>query len=134
MRSGEQFAGRFVLREVIGAGRSGDVWLAHDTVVGQDVALKPERIEGDHDDSDGDSDAPNDSEDGGDGDGGSGAADGTDVDACFDGRCELAVSQPMSIEVDSRFGVGDLRVTKVTGDNVLRSSVRSTGIRRCPPR
>ncbi|MDX2821626.1 serine/threonine-protein kinase [Streptomyces ipomoeae] len=47
MRSGQEFAGRFVLKEVIGAGRGGDVWLAHDTVVGQDVALKPERIAGD---------------------------------------------------------------------------------------
>ncbi|WP_180686694.1 serine/threonine-protein kinase [Streptomyces gossypiisoli] len=49
MRPGDEFAGRYVLREVIGAGRSGEVWLAHDTVVGQDVALKPERIEGDRD-------------------------------------------------------------------------------------
>ncbi|ANS65044.1 tyrosine protein kinase:Serine/threonine protein kinase [Streptomyces lincolnensis] len=48
MRSGDQFADRYVLREVIGAGRGGDVWLAHDTVVGQDVALKPEVPEGDH--------------------------------------------------------------------------------------
>ncbi|GAB2603095.1 hypothetical protein GCM10027168_40140 [Streptomyces capparidis] len=47
MRPGEVFAGRYVLKEVIGAGRCDDVWLAHDTVVGQDVALKPERIEGD---------------------------------------------------------------------------------------
>ncbi|MGW0763298.1 serine/threonine-protein kinase [Streptomyces sp. NPDC002814] len=46
MRSGEEFADRYVLREVIGAGRGGDVWLAHDTVVGQDVALKPERTDG----------------------------------------------------------------------------------------
>ncbi|MFI9588489.1 serine/threonine-protein kinase [Streptomyces sp. NPDC052236] len=46
MRSGDDFADRYVLKEVIGAGRSGDVWLAHDTVVGQDVALKPERVEG----------------------------------------------------------------------------------------
>jgi hypothetical protein len=48
VRSGDEFAGRYVLKEVIGAGRSGDVWLAHDTVVGQDVALKPERADGDH--------------------------------------------------------------------------------------
>ncbi|WLW55320.1 serine/threonine-protein kinase [Streptomyces sp. YU58] len=48
MRSGDHFADRYVLREVIGAGRGGDVWLAHDTVVGQDVALKPELPEGDH--------------------------------------------------------------------------------------
>ncbi len=46
MRSGDEFADRYVLKEVIGAGRGGDVWLAHDTVVGQDVALKPERTEG----------------------------------------------------------------------------------------
>ncbi|MFF0726110.1 serine/threonine-protein kinase [Streptomyces sp. NPDC004134] len=46
LRSGEEFADRFVLKEVIGAGRGGDVWLAHDTVVGQDVALKPERTDG----------------------------------------------------------------------------------------
>lgn len=46
MRSGDEFADRYVLREVIGAGRGGDVWLAHDRVVGQDVALKPERPQG----------------------------------------------------------------------------------------
>ncbi len=49
MRPGDEFGGRYVLTKVIGAGRSGDVWLAHDTVTGQDVALKPERIEGDRD-------------------------------------------------------------------------------------
>jgi serine/threonine protein kinase len=47
VRSGDEFADRYVLKEVIGAGRGGDVWLAHDRVVGQDVALKPERTEGD---------------------------------------------------------------------------------------
>ncbi|GHG85034.1 serine/threonine-protein kinase [Streptomyces lanatus] len=49
MRSGEEFADRYVLKDVIGAGRGGDVWLAHDTVVGQDVALKPERTDGESD-------------------------------------------------------------------------------------
>ncbi|MGP4114117.1 serine/threonine-protein kinase [Streptomyces sp. 4N509B] len=38
---------RYVLKEVIGTGRSGTVWLAHDTVLGQDVALKPQRVAGD---------------------------------------------------------------------------------------
>lgn len=47
VRPGDEFADRYVLKEVIGAGRGGDVWLAHDTVLGQDVALKPERVEGD---------------------------------------------------------------------------------------
>ncbi|EPD54428.1 serine/threonine-protein kinase [Streptomyces sp. HGB0020] len=46
MRSGDAFADRYVLREVIGTGRGGEVWLAHDTVVGQEVALKPERTSG----------------------------------------------------------------------------------------
>ncbi|MFI1021673.1 serine/threonine-protein kinase [Streptomyces olivaceus] len=46
MRSGDEFAGRYVLKQVIGTGRGGDVWLALDTVVGQDVALKPERADG----------------------------------------------------------------------------------------
>ncbi|CQR59651.1 serine/threonine-protein kinase [Streptomyces leeuwenhoekii] len=47
MRPGDELAGRYVVKEVIGVGRGGEVWLAHDTVVGQDVALKPEWIEGD---------------------------------------------------------------------------------------
>lgn len=47
MRPGDTFVGRYALREVIGTGRGGEVWLAHDTVVGQDVALKPELVEGD---------------------------------------------------------------------------------------
>ncbi|GAA2564680.1 serine/threonine-protein kinase [Streptomyces fimbriatus] len=46
MRPGDELAGRYVAKEVLGVGRGGEVWLAHDTVVGQDVALKPERIEG----------------------------------------------------------------------------------------
>ncbi|MBH5338338.1 protein kinase [Streptomyces pactum] len=49
MRSGDELAGRYVLRDVIGTGRSGEVWRAHDRVVGQDVAVKPERIEGEGD-------------------------------------------------------------------------------------
>ncbi|MFM9578693.1 hypothetical protein [Streptomyces caniscabiei] len=60
----------------------------------------------------------------GDPDGGRGAADatGTGTEACFDGRCELTVSGPLSIEVDSRFGVGDLRVAEVTDDTVVLQS------------
>ncbi|MCZ4509274.1 hypothetical protein O3Q52_13900 [Streptomyces sp. ActVer] len=49
---------------------------------------------------------------------------GTDADACFDGRCEITVSKPMTIKVDSRFGVSNLRVTKVTEDAVM---VQSSG-------
>ncbi|MEV2189607.1 hypothetical protein AB0I02_01200 [Streptomyces phaeochromogenes] len=47
---------------------------------------------------------------------------GTDVDACFDGRCEITVSKPMTIKIDSRLGVSDLEVTKVTEDAVMLQS------------
>ncbi|MER5209618.1 hypothetical protein ABT063_03255 [Streptomyces sp. NPDC002838] len=50
------------------------------------------------------------------------AADGTDVGACFDGRCDVAVSKPMTLKVDSRFGVGELRITKITDDSVVLQS------------
>ncbi|WP_062207680.1 serine/threonine-protein kinase [Streptomyces sp. NBRC 109706] len=46
MRPGDEFAGRYVLKEIIGTGRNGDVWLAHDTLVDEDIALKPERTDG----------------------------------------------------------------------------------------
>jgi len=52
----------------------------------------------------------------------SGPADGTDVGACFDGRCEIALSKPTAIKVDSRFGVSDLRVTEITADSVVLQS------------
>jgi len=48
--------------------------------------------------------------------------DGSDVEACFDGRCEIALSKPTAIEVDSRFGVPGLRVTKITADSVVLES------------
>ncbi|MEI5520280.1 hypothetical protein WB401_17595 [Streptomyces brasiliscabiei] len=46
----------------------------------------------------------------------------TDTKACFDGRCTISVSKPLSIEVDSKFGVGELRVTEVTDDTVVLQS------------
>ncbi|MFG2343361.1 hypothetical protein [Streptomyces phaeochromogenes] len=53
------------------------------------------------------------------------APGGTDVDACFDGRCEITVSKPMTIKVDSRLGVSDLEITKVTEDAVVLQSAGS---------
>lgn len=52
----------------------------------------------------------------------SGPADGSDVSACFDGRCEIALSKPTAIPVDSRFGLGTLRVTKITANSVVLQS------------
>jgi hypothetical protein len=53
---------------------------------------------------------------------GAAAADGTDAGACFDGRCDIAVSKPMTIKVDSRFGVSELRITKITDASVVLQS------------
>lgn len=55
------------------------------------------------------------------------AADGTDVGACFDGRCEIAVSAPTDIAVDSRFGVSGLSVADVTSDAVIVEATGSGG-------
>ncbi|MCX4884241.1 hypothetical protein [Streptomyces sp. NBC_00847] len=53
---------------------------------------------------------------------GSATADGTDAGACFDGRCEIAVSKPMTIKIDGRLGVSDLRITQITDDAVVLQS------------
>lgn len=57
----------------------------------------------------------------------SGPADGSDVGACFDGRCEIALSKPTAIKVDSRFGVSGLRVTRITPDSVVLQSSGTGG-------
>lgn len=46
------------------------------------------------------------------------AADGTDVGACADGRCEIAASNPTPIDVDPRFGVTGVSVARVAADSV----------------
>jgi hypothetical protein len=51
-------------------------------------------------------------------------AGASDVRACFDGTCEIAVSEPTDIPVDSRFGIDLVSVTLVTPDTV---SMRATG-------
>jgi hypothetical protein len=52
------------------------------------------------------------------------AADGSGVRACFDGTCEIAVSKPTNIPVDSRFGISKLSITRITPDSV---SMTATG-------
>ncbi|MGW3952247.1 hypothetical protein ACWEKM_15270 [Streptomyces sp. NPDC004752] len=52
--------------------------------------------------------------------GAGGAANGTDVGACFDGRCRILVTkQPTRVPVDDRFGVGSLEVTSITARSVV---------------
>jgi serine/threonine protein kinase/outer membrane protein assembly factor BamB len=50
VRPGDKVADRYALERVIGKGRGGQVWLAHDEYLGQDVALKPVQIEDDRGD------------------------------------------------------------------------------------
>jgi WD40 repeat protein len=40
MKQGDQFGGRYTLQELIGRGGTGEVWLARDTRLGRDVAVK----------------------------------------------------------------------------------------------
>lgn len=46
------------------------------------------------------------------------AADGPNVSACADGRCEVSVPARTAIPVPARVRVRDLKVTAVTGDRV----------------
>jgi hypothetical protein len=47
VHSGEKIRRQYVLREVVGVGRNGEAWLAHDERTGRDVVLKPVRGTGD---------------------------------------------------------------------------------------
>ncbi|WP_263172528.1 hypothetical protein [Streptomyces sp. SCSIO ZS0520] len=55
---------------------------------------------------------------------GTSAADGTDVGACYDGRCEIAVSEPTEIALDGRFEIADFSIARVTSSSVI---VEGTG-------
>jgi hypothetical protein len=57
------------------------------------------------------------------------AADGTDLDACFDGTCEVVVEAGTGIEFDDKFDVGTVQVTAITDTGVslvLRDGMSST--------
>jgi hypothetical protein len=46
------------------------------------------------------------------------AADGSDIDACSDARCEVSVGAGTAVPVPESTGVRDLKVTAVTADRV----------------
>ncbi len=46
------------------------------------------------------------------------ATDGTDLDACFDGTCEVAVETGDGIEFDAKFDVGTVEVVDVADSTV----------------
>ncbi|MEJ3750499.1 hypothetical protein WEI85_45480 [Actinomycetes bacterium KLBMP 9797] len=55
------------------------------------------------------------------------AADGTNVRACLDGRCEILVSKPIDIPLDGRHGIGVLSVTAIDSSGVDFQSVSPSG-------
>ncbi|GAA0320392.1 hypothetical protein NE235_18050 [Actinoallomurus spadix] len=57
------------------------------------------------------------------------AANGTDLGACRDGRCEVQVSARDRIPVPARLGVTELRVTAIAGDDItLRGTAPGTSL------
>lgn len=46
------------------------------------------------------------------------AADGSDVAACFDGTCEVEVTESTTIAFDEQFGISELVVESITADSV----------------
>lgn len=55
------------------------------------------------------------------------AADRTDVQACFDGSCEILVSEPVDIPLDGSLGIGALSVTAIDSSGVDFQSVSPSG-------
>ncbi|MCG5218695.1 hypothetical protein [Streptosporangium sp. KLBMP 9127] len=51
-------------------------------------------------------------------------AKGARVHPCFDGRCKITVSRPVSFRIDSRYGFSRLSIAKVGSGSVR---VRGTG-------
>lgn len=49
------------------------------------------------------------------------AEDGTRTDACFDGRCEVALSAPTNIGLDGKHGVDHVSVDEIAEDGVAVS-------------
>lgn len=49
------------------------------------------------------------------------AKDGTDIDACRDGECEVAVSKPTDIPLDGELGVTTVSVTAIDDEEVTVS-------------
>ncbi|MCC3764837.1 hypothetical protein K3N28_17405 [Glycomyces sp. TRM65418] len=46
------------------------------------------------------------------------AADGSDVEACVDGTCEVAVAPGTSLTFDAKFGIDSIEVVEIADDTV----------------
>jgi|GEM_PF-6940678 hypothetical protein len=55
------------------------------------------------------------------------AADGTDLHACYDGRCEVRVRAPQRIPLSPRTGFARLTVTSITAQGMRIDTVATNG-------
>lgn len=55
------------------------------------------------------------------------AADGTDIHACYDGRCEVRVRAPQRIPLSSKTGFAKLTVTSITAQGMRVDTVGTNG-------
>lgn len=55
------------------------------------------------------------------------AANGTDLNACAEGNCEVLVSGPANLPIDPRFGLASLSVADITPAGVDFSAVAADG-------
>lgn len=55
------------------------------------------------------------------------ASDGTDLSACYDGSCEIEISEPTQIEFDPKYDMGAFLVTEIGEDYVSLSMMDGVG-------
>lgn len=55
------------------------------------------------------------------------ASDGSDVNACYDGTCEVLLRAPVTIPLDPRTGLMELTLTRVDGVDGAQFSGRTVG-------
>jgi hypothetical protein len=55
------------------------------------------------------------------------AMDGTDIDACYDGSCEVEVRAPLDIEFDPDLGITSMTIDQITAEGLEVSGTTESG-------
>jgi hypothetical protein len=55
------------------------------------------------------------------------AMDGTDLDACYDGSCEVEVRAPLEIEFDPDTGIASMTIEQITAEGLELSGTTESG-------
>jgi hypothetical protein len=55
------------------------------------------------------------------------AMDGTDLDACYDGSCEVEVRAPIDIEFDPDIGITSMRIEQITAEGLELTGTTESG-------